>query len=146
MAEHKEQGEKEVVSVQGSRCEPDTRSWYEYQWKERQETPGRLEEAAKFVSGTMAVCLTLFLAAGKSQWENIGASSGRLKTAVILLLLGLLVTILVLFPWRYRYSGVSIEDFKRAHGRIILVKRVLLIAGLFLFLVSLAIMADLFFR
>ena len=138
--------EKKVISVTGDPPEPDTKSWYEYQWKQRQETPQRLEEAARFLSGTISICLVLFLAIGKSRIEDIRSGSAALSIAVLLLLMALLVSFLVLFPWRYRFSGGSIHDFKCAHSRIILVKRVLLIFGLLLFLLSLSIMAYLFFH
>jgi len=39
--------EKEIIKSKKSA--PDTRSWYEYIWREKQETPKRLEDAAKFL-------------------------------------------------------------------------------------------------
>ncbi|KKK53079.1 hypothetical protein LCGC14_3098370 [marine sediment metagenome] len=62
MADNDNQPETKIVSVTGKRCEVDTQSWYEYKWKEQQETPRRLEDAAKFLSGTISICLAPFFA------------------------------------------------------------------------------------
>lgn len=146
MTNPNDQAKKKVVSVTGNQPDPDTKSWYEYQWKQQQQTPQRLEEAAKFLSGTISICLALFLALGKSQIENLKTNSAALIIAISFLLTSLLICLLVLFPWRYRFAGDSIQDFKRAHNRIVMFKRILLTAGLLLFLLSLSIMSYLFFR
>jgi len=146
MTNRNDKSEKKVVLVQGVRPDADTKSWYEYQWKERQQSPARLEDAAKFVSGTISICLAVLLAPGKSRIEEIGGNSAWLIIALSLLLVSLPVSCLVLFPWRYRFIGGSIDDFKRAHGLIIRVKRLLLTGSLFLFLLALSILASLLFQ
>ena len=48
---------------------PDTRSWYEFFWREKQETPNRIEDAAKFVATMISISLTIFLAIGKTAFK-----------------------------------------------------------------------------
>lgn len=130
--------------VQGMPTEPDTKSWYEYIWKTQQETAARLEECAKFLSGVVAITLTLFLTIGKSSFENVRLT-GAVRWAVGLWLLSLVLSIFVLFPWRYRYSPVSVESIKQTHKRIAGIKYLLLIGALIFFLAALALLIALFF-
>lgn len=133
------------LRIQGERPDPDTESWYEYTWRTQQETPARLEECAKFLSGVIAITLTLFLTAGKDAFES-QQLSGWAGTALGLWLISLVLCLLVLFPWHYRFRDDSVESIKKMHGRVVKVKYGMLAGAIFLFLVALVILTCLFFR
>jgi hypothetical protein len=130
--------------IKGKPSAPDTKSWFEYIWKEKQQTPNRLEDAAKFLAGMISISLSIFLAIGESAFENYETSC-TIKAAVILWLFSLLVSFFVLFPWRYSFISDSVQSIKAMHRRVIRVKQVLLIISLLFFLAALTILAGLFF-
>ena len=132
------------LRIQGERPDPDTESWYEYTWKTQQETPARLEECAKFLTGVIAITLTLFLTAGKDAFES-QQLSGWAGTALGLWLISLVLCILVLFPRRRRYRDDSVESIKEMHQGIVNTKYGMLAAALLLFLTALVILTCLFF-
>jgi len=76
---------------------PDTRSWYEFFWREKQETPNRIEDAAKFVATMISISLTIFLAIGKTAFKNFQTNT-FIKLSVLCWLLSLLISFFVLFP------------------------------------------------
>lgn len=123
---------------------PDTQSWYEYIWRAEQETPNRLEDAAKFLATMISISLTLFLAIGQSSFQNIRGSA-PLMAAVVLWLLSLLFAFWVLFPHRYRYAGRSLQSIKDMQRRVVRRKYRLLLASLALFGLALVILALVFF-
>ena len=129
--------------IKSRKPEPDTRSWYEYIWRQQQDTPERIEDAAKFMATMISVSLTIFLAIGKSTFESPEISC-QIKIAIILWITSLICSFLVLFPWRYSYSSVSVKSVKKMHRKIVLVKYTLLIVCLVLFLIALSILAFLF--
>lgn len=129
--------------IKSKKPEPDTRSWYEYIWRQQQDTPARIEDAAKFMATMISVSLTVFLAIGKASLESPEISC-QIKLAIILWIVSLICSFLVLFPWRYNYSSVSVKSVKKMHRKIVLVKYILLIVCLLLFLIALSILAFLF--
>jgi hypothetical protein len=122
---------------------PDTRSWYEHIWREKQETPKRLEDAAKFLASMISISLSIFLAIGKTAFEN-SRGSFLIKLSLILWLLSLIVSFSVLFPWRYKYVSESVKSIKEMNQRVARDKYALLILSLVLFLSALSILAYLF--
>jgi len=137
-------GEDKPERVQGEPAAPDTKSWYEHIWKAQQETPARLEEAAKFLSGVISITLTLFLTVGKGSFEGV-RPTGWPRIAAAMWLLSLVLCVLVIFPWRYRFCDISLDDIKRMHKKIVQVKYTMLAAGVLLFLIALTILVFVFF-
>jgi len=144
MSKKDDAGVDKPERVQGEPAPPDTKSWYEHIWKTQQETPKRLEEAAKFLSGVISLTLTLFLTVGKSAFADV-RPTGWARTAAGLWLLSLMLCLFVIFPWRYRYSDISVDSIKQMHRRIVWVKYTLLAAGVLLFLIALTILVFVFF-
>lgn len=133
---------EEPKFVKGEQPRPDTRSWYEYLWKTEQETPNRIEDAAKFLSGIIAVCLTIFLTPGREAFAQYrGAGLAAIIAAVVLWTLALLVSFLVVFPQRYRYVGESVQSMKEMNQRVTRRKYRLLIACLALFSAGMILLA-----
>lgn len=129
--------------IKGRKSAPDTQSWYEYIWHEKQQAVNRIEDAAKFLATMISVSLTIFLAIGKTAFEK-SQDSFLIKLSVLLWILSLLVSFFVLFPWRYRYVSISVSSIKEMHQKVIRDKYILLILGLVLFLLALSILAFLF--
>lgn len=123
---------------------PDTQSWYDYIWEAEQETPKRLEDAAKFLATMISLSLTIFLAIGKSSFENIRGST-PLMVAVLLWLASLLFSFWVLFPHRYRYVSQSVQSIKEMHREIVRNKYRFLLASVICYLAALGIVGVVFF-
>jgi hypothetical protein len=136
-------GEDKPQRVQGEPAPADTKSWYEHLWKTQQETPGRLEEAAKFLSGVISITLTLFLTLSKDSSGGVRLA-GWTRAAAAMWLLSLVLCVLVIFPWRYRFCDISLDDIKRMHKKIVQVKYTMLAAGVLLFLAALTILVLVF--
>jgi hypothetical protein len=130
--------------IKSKKNEPDTQSWYEYIRKAEQDTPNRLEDAAKFMATMISISFTLFLSGGKKVFESC-QDSLYLKIALIIWLISLFSSFLVLFPQSYKYISFSAADIKRMNKKITSRKRLFLIVSLGLYLISLCILGVLFF-
>jgi hypothetical protein len=122
---------------------PDTKEWFRYLREAQQQTPNRLEDAAKFLATMISVSLTIFVSIGKTTFE--GNLPGVLQLALGLWLLSLLTAFLVLFPWRYRCVGESVQSIKQMHQRVVRTKRWLLVGSLALFFFALGLLVIVFF-
>ena len=123
---------------------PEKESWYQYRMKEEQETPKRLEDAAKFLAFMISVSLTIFLAVTGASGKGDFSISRGAAAALIFWILSLLLSFFVLFPFRYRFSSVSIKTFQQVHQGIVRVKRSLLILSLVFFFTALLLLVYLF--
>ncbi len=124
--------------------EPDTQSWYDYIWQAEQETPNRLEDAAKQLATMISLSLAIFLAVGENYFKNI-RGNGWLIMALVLWLLSLLFSFWVLSPYPYRYAGRSVQSIKAMHQKIVQKKYRLLLASFTLYLAALIILSLFFF-
>ena len=122
---------------------PDTKSWFEYLWRTKQETPNRLEDAAKYLATMISISLSIFLAIGKPSFEN--CASAILKLSMVAWVLALVISFFVLFPARYRYFSESVQSIKQMHQKILMTKYILLVLSLVLFLFSLTTLTIMFF-
>lgn len=129
--------------IKSRKSTPDTRSWYEFFWREKQETPNRIEDAAKFVATMISISLTIFLAIGKTAFENFQTNT-LIKLSVLCWLLSLLISFFVLFPWRYQYVSDSVKSMKEVHQRVVRAKYILLIISLILFMSALSLLCSTF--
>jgi hypothetical protein len=135
--------EKQEI-LKSRKSDPDTDSWYEYLWRAEQETPNRLEDAAKFLATMISVSLTLFLAVGKNSFEK-HLDSPVIKMAVVFWILSLVSSFWVMFPYRYRYVSHSVQSIKEMNSRIVKTKYRLLVLSLSLFFIGLGILGYFFF-
>ncbi len=134
---------KEHDIIKGEKPGPDAKSWYEFMWKEDQETPQRIEDAAKFLATMISLSLSIFLAVGQAAFT--AQVPALVKAALILWLLSLFCSFFTLFPWRWRYAQDSLQSFKNVHKKIVRTKRWLLIASLALFIAALSILSAVLF-
>lgn len=124
--------------------DPEARAWREYIVQVQQETPKRLEDAAKFLTTMISVSLTLILVIGRDTVAQV-AEHSAVRLALICMLLALLLAFMVMFPWRYRYSSESSQSIKAMHYKVVRVKDTLLILSFCLFLLALATLVMKFF-
>jgi len=114
--------------IKSRKPSPETKSWHEYILKAEQETPNRLEDAAKFLATIIGISATVMLAAGKA-FSDPPQLDLLTKITLALWLLALIAAFLVMFPWRYRYHRESAQSIKAMHRRLVRVKDGLLIAS-----------------
>lgn len=67
-----------------------------------------------------------------------------LKAGIIGWLLSILLTLAVVFPFRYRFASNSYSSIKRTHSKIIRIKFIFLVLGSLLFLAGLSLIAWIF--
>jgi predicted histidine transporter YuiF (NhaC family) len=63
-----------------------------------------------------------------------------IKIAVIAMILGLIISFLVLYPYSYKYVSNSCADIKRMHKKLIQIKYLLLTVSFILFVAGLGIL------
>jgi hypothetical protein len=123
---------------------PDEDAWHSWRRADEQETPKRLEEAAKFCAGLYGVTYAILLGSDVDALKH--ANEDTLKLVAGLWLVSLVTAFVVVFPlpWVYRSdSAASIADM---HRRVVRFKyRALkLSAGLYLF--ALGVLTWLYFH
>ncbi len=133
--------EKQILQTKPA--DPDTEKWHDFQLKEQQETPKRLEDTAKTLTGIISITLTLFLSVLKSDFYH--SSGGITNWAIILWLIALLISFIACFPFRYRYAKDSTFGFRKAHKKVIQIKYLLLIISTVCYLVALIFLTVQFF-
>ncbi len=124
---------------------PEKESWVRFSWKEKQETPKRYEDAAKFLASMISISLAIFLSiAGKNGLSTPQHTTG-IRVALVLWFLSMLLAFIVLFPLPYKYAKDSIASFQKAHAKIVRVKGFLLSASLVSYFIALFILGAIFF-
>ena len=131
MKENKETPPPPVLPSQPAGAE--AKSWHEHRRKTEQETPQRLEDAAKFIGSAQALSLSLFLGVLDKQ-ESLSAMSGWLIVSLLAWLGSVLASLLVVFPMRWRHDAESAESIRAAHGRMVSWKYGLLTVSAVLYL------------
>ncbi|MCP4217764.1 MAG: hypothetical protein GY765_24195 [bacterium] len=114
----------------------DAEAWFEYIHQMESQTPGRLEDVAKFLTSMVSISLAVFIAGAGGKLE-VNTWTG---IALGIWLLSLLLSFLVMFPIRYEYVSTSVESIKKMHARIVKHKWRMLIAASACFLVALGIL------
>jgi hypothetical protein len=124
--------------IQSTPTDPVIEKWYEHKLKEEQETPKRLEDASKALTGIISITLAIFLSVAKSSFEN---SPGRVViVALTLWLLSLVAAFLVVFPFRYSFSKGSTEKYIETHQKAVCRKYSLLVVAVALYVVALGLL------
>ncbi len=128
--------EKELLHSR--RTDREDEAWIAYIHDEIRATPDRLEDAAKFIATMIGISLTIFLAIAKSG-DKIEIT-GSVKAALLAWLLSLLLSFLVVFPFRYRCLSSSAQSIRQMHRRIVRLKWWLLLLSVVFFLGALSIL------
>ena len=134
------QEKKKIIQTQVAGEEQ--KSWHKYRRDARQGEPGRLEDAAKFLSGMISISLTIFLSADKAVFQ--GQSKGLLGIVALLWLCSLLLAFMVLFPRPYRTNKNSAEAIEKAHNQVVRWKTAFLAGAVGSFLIALVMLTGVY--
>lgn len=121
--------------IQAKKASPTTQKWHNFQLETQQKTPERLEEAAKFLTGTISLTLTIFLIGDDKLLQN--ADKSVVGFIAISWLLSLLAAVLVIFPRYYRYRSDSAQSIQQTHTQVVNFKYILLVVSAALFFMAL---------
>jgi Na+/melibiose symporter-like transporter len=94
--------------IRGRIATPDEVAWQEFHRKSRQETPKRIEDAAKYLSGIVSVVFAIYNAAHKGEPQ-----SAIPHLASVLLLISLAASLVVIFPLRRRVAAASAASIQK---------------------------------
>jgi hypothetical protein len=135
----------EPLVIGGQKATQEEVSWLAFALKESQETPKRVEDAAKYLSGLIAVTFTIFL---QPREKAFAASLAHplFGWAVGLWLVAVVLSLGVVFPLPYAYLPNSAGSIKAAYRRVTVLKLSILVAGTVCFLAALAMLAYLYFQ
>lgn len=131
---------EELPEIKADPASAEEKSWIEYQRTESQGTLKRLEETAKYLSGLSSISLTIILGPDREIFKALH-HSGWLKAGIISWLISILLTLAVVFPFRYGYIGNSYTSIRNMHRKIAKLKFVFLIGGAVLYMVGISILA-----
>ncbi len=117
----------------------DKELWWEFMIKDRQNTPARIENAAKAIGGIISITFTLLvsLLPGKEYVSKLN----HFAYVVFLWLASVFLAFLVIFPFPYRYSQMSVKSFQKSHRRSVWIKYILLIISVLLYLTGMFLLA-----
>jgi hypothetical protein len=134
---------EELPEIKAVPATSEEKSWIDYQRTESQGTLKRLEETAKYLSGLSSISLTIILGPNHEIFKSLH-NSGWLKVGIFSWLVSILLTLAVVFPFRYRYIGNSFSSIRNMHRKIARLKFVFLILGALLYLVGISVLAWLY--
>jgi hypothetical protein len=132
-----------IVPIQATTVTAADKSWLEWQQKEKQESVKRLEDTAKFLSGISSLSLSILLGVNREALKQSSNNVG-MKVALCCWLLSVVLTLIVVFPFRYKYASNSADSIRALFKRISHTKFLLLIFGALLYLAGLSIMVYLY--
>jgi hypothetical protein len=119
------------------------KSWIEHYRSESQGTLKRLEETAKYLSGLSSISLTIILGPNHDIFKVL-QNSLLLKAGIISWLLSIIFSLVVVFPFRYRYVTNSITSIKKTQEKKARLKFRFLILASVLFLTGISLIACLY--
>lgn len=104
-------------SVKATKTTNNEKAWLAYQRVIEEETPKRLEEVAKFLSGIFSIVLTIFLMGDPKLIQKLEPFIIQYIAAAWLL--SLLMALLVVFPRGYRFNDRSAESIEKTHRKVV---------------------------
>ncbi len=122
---------------------PDAKDWHEYGRKLQQETPNRLEDAAKFLAAMISVSLT-FTITNLNNLLKVYTQTIWIKLCFGLWLVSLALAFFVIYPKKYRFPARSAERIKAVHQQIWRYKRFLFIAAVITYFIPFLVLAIIF--
>jgi hypothetical protein len=133
----------EKTPIRGRFATPDEESWHAYRRQSEQETPKRLEEAAKYLSGLVSLVFAIFTARKEGIFrQDFGHT--QVLLGLCCLLLSVAAALFVIFPLRWRQVSQSAADIERVHRASVGFKYALLAAGVGFFLLGLGLLGWVF--
>ncbi len=127
----------------GVKPPPDAEKWHNYGFTMQQETPNRIEDAAKYLAAMISFSLT-FTITNLNDVLTVFSHTVWIKLCFGLWLVSFVVTFLVIYPRRYRFPARSADKIRAVHGQIWRYKRFLFIAAVFTYFVPFLVFGILF--
>jgi hypothetical protein len=131
------------VAIQATAAKAADSSWINWQQQEKQATLRRLEETAKYLSGLSSLSLTIMLGANKDALKLL-SNSTSLKVGIVCWLASIVLTLAVVFPFRYNYVENSADSIRTMNNRISRAKFTLLVLGALLYIAGISLVAYLY--
>ena len=135
----KYQSTKKQIAIQGKMSSLEIESWMTYSWETKQQTPARLEDAAKYLAVMMTVAITLFLGVIEKN-ALLTTSSWWIKSIPLLWCLSLILSFLVLYPKKYLFNASSAESIQQMTEKIIQWKQRIFFAASLCFIVGMGLL------
>jgi len=107
----------EPIIVTSTPATKEAEEWHAFGLKIKQESPNRLEDAAKFLSGLIAVCFTIFLNGSPSFIKDLHIVLQAITA--FLWFITLFGVVMVLYPRKYDYHKSSAESIEKMHGQVV---------------------------
>ncbi len=122
---------------------PDAEKWHDYGFKMQQETPNRLEDAAKFLAGMISISLTLTIP-NLDKLLSMFYQTFWIKIGFGLWLISLALVFFVIYPRKYQFHSRSAEQIKTVHLRLWRYKRRLFIISVITYFIPFLIFGIIF--
>jgi glucan phosphoethanolaminetransferase (alkaline phosphatase superfamily) len=116
---------------------PANEQWLAYLQEQQEQTPLRLEEAAKFLSGMIAICLSIVTTTLDKQLVKAPCLT---TLCMVTWLLSLCAAFLVIFPKKYNLVKNAPETIEKAHHQSVQWKYTCLIISVILFVAALVML------
>lgn len=126
----------------GQTISPEEAAWLAHAQAEQQKSPDRVEEAAKYLAGIIAISLTIFI--DKRPNNLADWTTNWLTLAAILWMLATFLSLFVLFPFPYTYQQDNPDSIKAAFQKVARRKRAVLSIAVILFVIALTLAVGVF--
>jgi hypothetical protein len=134
-----------IEDSQRNATQPDGESWIAHALKISQEQPNRIEEAAKFLSGTISISFAIFLQLNSDAFKS-SVSPKMITWSIAFWLLSLVCTLFVIIPRKYTYRPMMVTSIKQAHSKLVNWKNTLLTLGILCFLIALFLTSLVYYQ
>lgn len=134
--------QNEVLGVSFT-SKPDI-SWLEYLEKLKQETPKRVEEAAKYLSGAISISFSIFLQSNSDAFKGL-VNNPLLLLAIALWIFSLVSTLWIIVPFKYDYSPTA-SSIEAMTIKAINLKYRWLKVGIYTFIAALTLLGWLYYE
>lgn len=135
-----EQKIEPTTLLSGRFATPDEESWHAFRRQSDQETPKRLEEAAKYLSGLISISFTIFLSLEEGRFQKI-VDEAMTGFICIVWVASLAATLFVIFPLPWRQVSLSAADIEHVHRASVKHKYRMLVLGVVLFWLAIGALA-----
>lgn len=136
-----EQKPNKSTLVKARPAPPEAEKWHDYLRRQKEESPQRLEEAAKFLSGMIAITLSIVATAIE---KLLAMNAALTKWCLVTWLLSLVAAFLVVFPIPYKIVKDSSESIATMHRKSVVFKYTLLVVSMILFIAALVMLLVIF--
>lgn len=128
---------EEIITIKATPAPPEAQHWHEYLRRQKEDSPQRLEEAAKFLSGMIAITLSIVATAIE---KLLAMNAALTKWCLVTWLFALVMAFVVVFPIPYKIVTGSSESIAAMHRKSVVFKYTFLVISMVLFLAALVML------